>query len=108
MRARWEAYASSPPTKIGAGTLFYLADQLKPGWRAPFIQKLEEDFARCLAATALYEVEGTQASGGSAPPTPPGKDEPPDAGGNAPEPPSGNRALPIIRVVAGDLSRMSM
>ena len=34
--ARWEHYATSPPTELGAGTLFYLADQDVPGWRAAY------------------------------------------------------------------------
>jgi putative DNA primase/helicase len=31
--ARWDHYPSSPPGRIGAGTLFYLAGQAVPGWR---------------------------------------------------------------------------
>jgi hypothetical protein len=34
-RARWDHYTVSPPTKIGAGTLFFLARQLAPDWRKP-------------------------------------------------------------------------
>lgn len=34
-RARWDHYASSPPSEIGAGTLFYLAAQHCQGWRKP-------------------------------------------------------------------------
>jgi putative DNA primase/helicase len=34
-RARWDHYASSPPTQIGAGTLFFLARQSAPGWQKP-------------------------------------------------------------------------
>jgi len=30
---KWAAYFRSPPTHIGAGTIFYLADQAEPGWR---------------------------------------------------------------------------
>jgi hypothetical protein len=30
---KWVAYFRSPPTQIGAGTIFYLADQVSPGWR---------------------------------------------------------------------------
>lgn len=33
--ARWEHYPSSPPNRIGAGTLFQLAAQAVPGWRKP-------------------------------------------------------------------------
>jgi hypothetical protein len=31
--ARWKHYAKSPPDRIGAGTIFYEADKLVPGWR---------------------------------------------------------------------------
>jgi hypothetical protein len=30
---RWEHYASSPPSRIGAGSIFFLADAAAPGWR---------------------------------------------------------------------------
>jgi putative DNA primase/helicase len=33
---RWAAYKSSPPDRIGAGTLFHLADEACPGWRAAY------------------------------------------------------------------------
>jgi Bifunctional DNA primase/polymerase, N-terminal/Primase C terminal 2 (PriCT-2) len=32
-RKRWETYRRSPPNRIGAGTVFHLADQASPGWR---------------------------------------------------------------------------
>ena len=32
---RWEHYPRSPPSKLGAGTLFYLARQAVPGWQKP-------------------------------------------------------------------------
>jgi hypothetical protein len=32
---RWNNYKSSPPTKIGAATLFYMADEAQPGWKKP-------------------------------------------------------------------------
>ena len=31
-RAKWEAYRSCPPNRIGAGTLFYLANEANPNW----------------------------------------------------------------------------
>ena len=34
-RARWNHYRTSPPDRIGAGTLFYLARQARPSWRKP-------------------------------------------------------------------------
>lgn len=30
---RWKAYQHSPPDRIGAGTVFHLADEADPGWR---------------------------------------------------------------------------
>ena len=30
--ARWQHYRTSPPTKIGFGTLVYLARKHSPGW----------------------------------------------------------------------------
>jgi putative DNA primase/helicase len=32
---RWRHYANSPPTSIGAGTIFYRAQLAQPGWRLP-------------------------------------------------------------------------
>jgi hypothetical protein len=34
IRARWAHYKTSPPDKIGFGTLVYLARKNKPGWKA--------------------------------------------------------------------------
>ena len=31
-KARWEHYGKSPPDRIGAGSIFYLADQTDKGW----------------------------------------------------------------------------
>jgi hypothetical protein len=31
---RWQHYVTSPPNEIGAGTLFHLANEAEPGWRA--------------------------------------------------------------------------
>ena len=33
-RQRWQHYAKSPPSHIGAGSIFFLADQAAPNWRA--------------------------------------------------------------------------
>ena len=33
-RERWQRYFASPPTEIGAGTIFQKADQAQLGWRA--------------------------------------------------------------------------
>src|SRR5262249_12360078 len=33
---RWEAFSKCPPTRIGAGTIFFLADKTSPGWREEY------------------------------------------------------------------------
>src|SRR5262245_15640797 len=33
-KARWEHYATSPPQRIGAGTIFHLANEADAGWRS--------------------------------------------------------------------------
>jgi RecA-family ATPase len=33
---KWAAYFKSPPTQIGAGTIFHLADQASPAWRQEY------------------------------------------------------------------------
>ena len=32
-KKRWKHYFKSPPTKIGAGTIFHMADEIDPHWR---------------------------------------------------------------------------
>ena len=34
--AKWEVLKGCPPTEIGVGTIFYLADQASPTWRADY------------------------------------------------------------------------
>ncbi len=34
-RSRWSHYITAPPGKIGAGTLFHLAKEARPGWKKP-------------------------------------------------------------------------
>jgi putative DNA primase/helicase len=34
-RARWQHYLIAPPGTIGAGTLFHLAKEARPGWKKP-------------------------------------------------------------------------
>lgn len=38
---RWDHYFNSPPTQIGAGTLFHLASEANPGWKPPHLQATE-------------------------------------------------------------------
>jgi putative DNA primase/helicase len=45
-RKRWEGFSTSPPTIIGAGTIFWLADRAAPGWRP---QKVAGDAERIAA-----------------------------------------------------------
>ncbi len=41
-RERWAHYPTSPPTQIGAGTLFRLAQQSWPGWTKPTARRRDE------------------------------------------------------------------
>lgn len=34
---RWRHYSTSPPSRIGAGSLFHVAEQARPGWRRPSV-----------------------------------------------------------------------
>ena len=43
---QWQKYKKSPPTKIGAGTIFYLADKADPTWRTKFEQSDADTIAR--------------------------------------------------------------
>jgi hypothetical protein len=38
---KWHAFHTSPPDRIGAGTLLYLAEQASPGWRDTYDEELE-------------------------------------------------------------------
>ena len=49
-RQRWEAISKSPPDRIGAGTIFYLADRASPGWRAARQPTSVDDFVAYLPA----------------------------------------------------------
>jgi hypothetical protein len=39
---KWAAFFKSPPTQIGAGTIFHLADQASPTWRQEFEARKNE------------------------------------------------------------------
>jgi hypothetical protein len=43
--AKWAAYHRSPPSCIGAGTIFYLANEAKPGWRTDSPKDIPERYA---------------------------------------------------------------
>jgi hypothetical protein len=51
---RWDHYDRSPPSRIGAGTIFYKAEQACPGWRNPpgARSTAAEDFGTPVAAPA--------------------------------------------------------
>jgi hypothetical protein len=58
-KERWQHYFKSPPTKIGAGTLFYLAQEADPNWRdnyAPERIVLGEQLTEQLLARPLPSV----------------------------------------------------
>lgn len=84
-RDRWDHFATSPPDRIGAGTLFHMAREAFPGWMKP------SDVGRAKrAAERLAAFEARH--------PPPDDDDPglgPTLGPPAPR--------PILRVVAGEL-----
>jgi hypothetical protein len=59
-RERWQRYFTSPPTEIGAGTIFQKADQAQPGWRALVglpIEKVNEILRLAKLSMAQYDTE---------------------------------------------------
>jgi putative DNA primase/helicase len=57
---RWERYRTSPPTQIGAGTIFMKADQAQPGWRVLkglSIDAIDELLRLSRLARLQYELE---------------------------------------------------
>jgi hypothetical protein len=63
-RERWDRYRKSPPTKIGAGTIFHLAKQ--HGWRDPhpeddpaYLQALEDEARRDATHDSATQLAGT-------------------------------------------------
>ena len=40
---KWQEYFTSPPDQIGAGTIFWEADQASPGWRFQFDLRIEAE-----------------------------------------------------------------
>ena len=55
---RWEHYPRSPPSRLGAGTLFFLARQAVPGWRKP-----SEDRRRTEPITPTYPATNVHPAG---------------------------------------------
>jgi|tagenome__1003787_1003787.scaffolds.fasta_scaffold20986081_6 hypothetical protein len=52
-RERWDHYPHSRPTKIGAGTIFKLADEASPGWRTKYEANKPKDFALVCAKDVI-------------------------------------------------------
>jgi Bifunctional DNA primase/polymerase, N-terminal/AAA domain/Primase C terminal 2 (PriCT-2) len=58
-RNRWEHYFTSPPNQIGAGTLFFMANEAQHGWRDVYDAELEELVARANREGArIYKFPG--------------------------------------------------
>jgi hypothetical protein len=58
-RERWEHYFESPPSRIGAGTLFFMAQQNNPNWR-PRDQKGSGDAAIDAEVARLAKLSAAQ------------------------------------------------
>jgi bifunctional DNA primase/polymerase-like protein/primase-like protein len=56
-RNRWETYRRSPPNRIGAGTVFHLADKASPGWHDK--EKVKEKAGNAIKQSdVLIELAG--------------------------------------------------
>lgn len=55
-KKRWKHYLKSPPSRIGAGTIFYLADKVAPGWRRQFEDAQADAHIRASQATAVARL----------------------------------------------------
>jgi hypothetical protein len=56
---RWKHYFRSPPDRIGAGTLFFMADEINPHWRdsnKPELTQLGEQLASQLLLPKVIEL----------------------------------------------------
>jgi hypothetical protein len=58
---KWATYFKSPPTEIGAGTLFHLASEQNPRWRDGQTDKQQVEIAR-LAALPLIQYDQQRAA----------------------------------------------
>jgi putative DNA primase/helicase len=59
-RDRWQCYLTSPPTEIGAGTIFQKADEAQPGWRVLVglsVDVINEVLHLSRLSKAQYETE---------------------------------------------------
>ena len=64
-RESWQRYFTSPPTEIGAGTIFQKADQAQFGWRALVglpIEKVTEILRLAKLPLAQYDTERKEAA----------------------------------------------
>ena len=88
-RQRWERYFRSPPTAIGAGTIFYLADRITTSWRDPPPPELPPNERPAEQSTREQPRESPQPVQEQEPPP---AEPPPPKGGEPPppEPPDDN------------------
>jgi hypothetical protein len=61
-RQRWEAFQRSPPNRIGAGTIFFLAEQAAPGWRSVPPEVDQELDRLALLPRLAYELKRSDAA----------------------------------------------
>jgi hypothetical protein len=56
----WDSFTSSPPNRIGAGTLIHLADKASPGWRGETISEPDQKAIDELADLGTLDYERTR------------------------------------------------
>ena len=59
---RWNHYFKSPPGRIGAGSIFHMANEASPGWQHDYDAKLEAAMAEANRAAPSPKGEEPQAS----------------------------------------------
>src|SRR5215831_13475141 len=79
---RWRSFHSSPPNRIGMGSLHHWASESQPGWLSDFDERLQDEINAASAAAAGIKVEQERPSSSGndqAPPQPEAKDAPREA-----------------------------
>jgi AAA domain-containing protein/primase-like protein len=64
---RWAAFSKCPPDKIGAGTIFFLADKASPGWREEYdAERAQSEQNEARETSGFGEIPNSQGATSSA------------------------------------------
>jgi hypothetical protein len=73
----WSGFFKSPPNRIGAATIFHLADAAEPGWRKAYEEDQQARIFEEMRTNAARNHGPTEAPKTEPPKTEPPKDQPP-------------------------------